>query len=545
MLVRGKACLTKGVLKENYEKVKVNLIDKIDSTLHAKTYVGEHEEMYAEPEFTGKYIDISVKAYTEHSEKKALENASQVVQSIQANIREDGYLGCLEKGKEFENFSVWNQAFTIMGLVSYYNATREESALNVAERSAKYVMEHFVREGYDILDAPNYGTQHISMLYGLCSLYEITKQDVYKEYIFHIVNRLKGSDLDFFNFDSILNLRSRKAIENIVVLLGILKYGDLFGDHEALSGAERYWDEVNATQIRNTGNGTIEELWSEGGNGAMLLGAETRPNENCVAVGWIELSLALFYKNQDEKYLDAIDKTLYNHILSAIAPDGSDFAYYRTNYGKSVRETEESAYKCCRYRGFTLFTYMNDMLYFEDDATLIPMLYASSVYEGNGIKVVQETNYPYQGNVKFVAETGKGITKTLKLRIPKGYKAKLFVDGERLDIATCNGYLDIEIKENTKTEIELDLTPIIEAEYGEIHGKKCVSLTYGVVLLALTGATEETKLNVDNLEIKRVEETDGHYLMFSAKGETNGNVKDVTLCDYSTADDFTVWPEAI
>ena len=105
--------------------------------------------------------------------------------------------------------------------------------------------------------------------------------------------------------------------------------------------------------------------------------------------------------------------------------------------------------------------------------------------------------------------------------------------------------MDIEIKENIKIEIELDLTPIIEAEYGKIHGKKCVSLTYGVVLLALTGAIEGTKLNVDHLDIKRVEETDGHYLMFSAKAENDGSMIDVTLCDYSTADDFTVWPETI
>ena len=129
-------------------------------------------------------------------------------------------------------------------------------------------------------------------------------------YIYYIVGRIKNSDLNFFDFDDILELRSRKGIENFVILLGILRYAKLFGDEEAVCSVEKYWQQVNDTQIRNTGNGTMHELWSERGNACRLLGAGDKPNETCVAVGWMELSLTLFYLKQDVKYLDAIDKTL-------------------------------------------------------------------------------------------------------------------------------------------------------------------------------------------------------------------------------------------
>ena len=167
------------------------------------------------------------------------------------------------------------------------------------------------------------------MLLPLCQLYDITKDEKCKKYILFIVERIKDSDLNFFDFENILTLRSRKGIENFVILLGILRYAALFGDEAAVTSVEKYWTQVRDTQIRNTGNGTVHELWSENGNGCMLLGAEDKPNENCVAVGWMELSLALFYIKCDVKYLNAIDKTLYNHLLASISPDGSDFAYYQ------------------------------------------------------------------------------------------------------------------------------------------------------------------------------------------------------------------------
>jgi DUF1680 family protein len=174
--------------------------------------------------------------------------------------------------------------------------------------------------------------------------------------------------LNFLEFDSILNLRSRKGIENFVILLGILKYAELTGDIQAVESVKKYWQELHDTQIRNTGNGTISELWSENGNAPAMLGVDQKASETCVAVGWIELSLSLFKITKDVKYINVIDKTLYNHILASISEDGDDFAYYQPNCGKKVRTTEAARYKCCRYRGFTLFTYMPDMLFFEDEA---------------------------------------------------------------------------------------------------------------------------------------------------------------------------------
>ena len=311
---------TNGILYEYREKIIENLIYKIDADLHAETYTGNKgSDMYAEPEFTGKYLDLCMKIYRDQKNQRALENAKKVVDSIITNQRADGFLGCLPEGKENLNFGVWNQAFTLLGLTSYYLETGDKRALEAAHKSVSYTMDNFIEGRADILEALNGGTQHISILYFICLLYKATKEEKYKEYILFIVETIKHSDLNFFQFEDILELRTRKGIENFVILLGILEYAEIFGDKEAVLAVEKYWQQVADTQIRNTGNGTIKEFWTEGGNGCMLLGTDIKANETCVAVGWIELSLALFYRKQDAKYLDAIDKTLYNHILASIA----------------------------------------------------------------------------------------------------------------------------------------------------------------------------------------------------------------------------------
>lgn len=535
-----KAYLKSGVLYDCFNKVRMALKNSISASEHAQTYVGEHGESYAEPEFSGKYIDISVKSYLDYHDEKMLENAKEVVGSVIANMRPDGYIGGLERGKEFFNFSVWNQAFTIHGLLAFYRATGDERALKCAERSADYVMNYFINEGNDILNSINCGTQHISILYMLCGIYEITKEEKYKDYIFFIVNSIKNSDLNFFDFESILELRSRKGIETLVILLGILKYGEIFGDEQALKSTEKYWEQLTNGQIRNTGNGTVEELWTEGGNAAMLLGADEKPNENCVAVGYIELSLALFYKNQSAKYLDAIDKSLYNHILSAISPDGTDFAYYQPNYGKKVRATESGSYKCCRYRGITLFTYMEDMLYYENENCIIPMIYASSMYESGNIKIAQETNYPYDGNVKISADVLGEREMLIKLRVPQGYSAQLRVNGKETEAKVESGYITVCLEKKSHTDIELTLETTVRAQSGIIDGKEYASFEYGTVLLAMIDYDGETLIDKSFTPLK-TDKKFGGALTFKAKGIKNGESVDIFLTDYASADNYAVW----
>ena len=98
--------LTGGILKEYYEKLRENFYTGIDVDAHVKTYEGVHDGGYAEPEFTGKFIDVCTRYWDADGDERALSMAARVVESILRNQRADGYLGCLEPGNEAHAFSV-------------------------------------------------------------------------------------------------------------------------------------------------------------------------------------------------------------------------------------------------------------------------------------------------------------------------------------------------------------------------------------------------------------------------------------------------------
>ena len=472
--------LTNGILKNGYEKCIAVFERVIDCNMHINAYVGEHENGFAESEFAGKYLDCCVNFYKHTKSEILLDHAKNLVNGILENQHSNGYLGGYAKENEWITFSVWNQAFTVYGLLSYYKLTRDDRVLECAEKCVRNIAEHYMNEEDDILDSINAGTEHISILITLPELYTLTGNKLYLDFFEYIMNRLKNSTNNFFEFDTILNLRSKKGIENFMPLIAMVMYYEIKGDAAALRGAKKYWNELEATQIRRPGNGTIGEHWTAGGNAARFLGKEINPNETCVSVGWGEFSAVLFKQTKEAKYLDALEKVLYNHLIGSMNDDGSDFAYYQPNYGKRITRTSENAYKCCRYRGFNAFSKLPDILFYEDDEDIIPMVYTASEYANDGIKIAEETNYPFDDRITF--KISGNTDKHFKLRIPcRCPKYTLTVNGTVTDARECDGYIALKIKDGDVISLKLNTT--VSRDRVVIQDKNYVGYSYGCIVL--------------------------------------------------------------
>ncbi len=497
----GTVKLTSGRLAEMFETATRAFIDKIDANYHASVYVGEHQPYFAESEFAGKYLDtcVTLARYfgavgRKADSETALTHARLVAESIIANQREDGYIGGLAEGMELHGFSVWNQGFTMLGLLAYYELTGDRRALECSERICEYNASRFMG-GADICAGGNNGSQHLSFLLPLVRLARLSEKPVCRDFVRHIVNAIRASDNNFFEFESILDLRSKKGIENFVILIGILEYGEEFGDESALPACVRYWDELAATQIRENGNGTYREVWTEGGNAPRMLCFDMRPDENCVAVGWIELSLALYWRLGEAKYLDAVEVALYNHLLGALDASGCDFAYYQPNYGRRITHTDESMYKCCRYRGYSAVSHLPDMLFRRTYDALELMVYAGAEYEDETVRIVERGGYPYGGDVRLALELRGEQRLKLKLRIPPYARSyALMLDGVRLDCAAKEGFVELDLSGEGSHELSLELALELEWKYVTIDGVKRVGARYGCLLLAFEEECEDAEM---------------------------------------------------
>lgn len=544
-----KTILKGGVLGEYYAKIKDHFLYGIDNQIHISAYENTHGFWHAEPEFAGKYLEICMRYYMDSQDETFLKNAKEVVEGIISNSDKSGRVDGLDDENVWKAFSVWNQAFTVRGLIMYWCVTRDKRVLAVCEKTVENIAHHYMdNEDVDILDSLNDGTQHISILLVLPDMYKITNKPIYKDFADFIINKMKEGNLDFTSFDNIMQLRSKKGIENFIIMFGLIRYSEVFGDISILTGIEKYWEQLRDTQINNTGCGTLKEFWTEDGNTPAMLDVEEKPNENCVAVGWIELSYLLYLKKGHAKYLDAIEKTLFNHILGGVSRDGTDFAYYQPNFGKKVLSTRADLYKCCRYRGYMLFSYLPSSIYHSDGSYITPLIYTNSEYCEDNLTIKQSSNYPFEGEINF--EIDGTSDKKLKLRIPgycKSYTLK--IDEEIVKLPVIDGYVIIDIDKSVS--ISLNFKMEFDITHAVIDNIPRMSISYGVILLALDSYFETNiwKVCVSGGAIDNIEQNNSltHYLEFACDGVVDGNKSQVVLVDYCSAaknnpeDEFLVW----
>lgn len=487
----NRAVLLPGVLSDYYRKATRYLLYGIDPAIHASAYEGEHEKTYAEIEFAGKYMDVcSTYAMTAESAEdrgKAKENAAVVARSVREHRRADGYVGGMNAEDEWEGFSVWNMAFTAYGLLSVFEACKDDAALEDAKKILYCVADHFLgHPEIDVLKAFGGGTEHLSILLPAARFYRMTKDARIGEFLAFLRARLVGSPLDFLHFENLLDLQSKKGIEIFVLLIGLCDYGEYTGDREILAGCERYWEQLWQGQIRHDGNGTVKENWYEGGNAPQYLDMESRPSENCVAVGWAEFSVTLYRMTGKIRYLNALDRTLYNHLFGAIDPDGKDFAYYLPNFGKRVTKTPEDMYKCCRYRGYSLFSRIPSALFFPEGGRLTAGVYTGCVYEDDGWKITEKTGYPYHSEVALTVSRKGALGGELRLRIPENTTfLGVTVNGSDIPVTRAEDAVILPVAANTRdAEIVLRLRQLLSVSRGNIGGVPVFSARLGTVLLA-------------------------------------------------------------
>ena len=304
-LLSSPARFTRGILAERTRANLDGLLRRIDVSVMQRTYAQTHDGWFAEPEFCGQYVDSALAAYRATGDAELLARAGAVVAAIISHQRADGYLGTYHPGLEFDSFSVWNQQFSIMALLTYYEQTGEARALAAAVRCADYLRASFLKPGGpDLLDAINWHIQHSCILIEFVRLYRLTGNAAYREFAEYIVARWDQSAMALVAGPlrnprhAIDAVGSPKAVEVLICYRGILDLYLATGEDRYLAAVLNYWQHVLDTQIGPSGNGSISEIWWWLGRAPLALTNDLHPNENCVAVAWMQLSTMTSLRNR-------------------------------------------------------------------------------------------------------------------------------------------------------------------------------------------------------------------------------------------------------
>ncbi len=158
----------------------------------------------------------------------------------------------------------------------------------------------------------------------------------------------------------------------------------------------------------------------------------TAHNETCANIGNVLWNWRMFLITGDARFLDVLELTLYNSVLSGVSLDGTNFFYVNT-----LRALDPPPVKlrwphrrgpflssfCCPPNLARTLAEAAGYAYAKAEDTLYVNLYGSSslktkLLAGQPLSLSQQTDYPWNGRVRLTIEECGVKAFGLKLRIP-------------------------------------------------------------------------------------------------------------------------------
>ena len=206
-----------------------------------------------------------------------------------------------------------------------------------------------------------------------------------------------------------------------------------------ITTAEKFWDAVIRNQTYATGGiGDMEHFFADG----LLDGSRTQCNaESCCCYNMMKLSQLLFELTGKPKYLDYIERTLWNAKLGSVGPDGG-YTYFNpmaTGYYRlySPSKPSENPFWCCVGTALEDFASIGGKICYRKDPDLYITQWISSDIRF-GEQVYQLRADYGKGRLTISCAQCNAETTRVKLRIPRWIKNRdlILPDSEEfLDVA--------------------------------------------------------------------------------------------------------------
>jgi DUF1680 family protein len=259
----------------------------------------------------------------------------------------------------------------------------------------------------------------------------------------------------------------------------------LTGDSAYTRAVDRLWENMVTKKLYlNGGIGAIGDGERFGDN--YELPNATAYAETCAAIGSVYWNYRMFLLHGDAKYIDILEKTLYNGLISGVGLDGKTFFYtnamqVRNSYTHNDLEIVRPGWftcSCCPTNVARLIPSVPGYIYATKGSEIYVNLYISGSATINSIQFNQENNYPWDGKIKMTVNPKKPTDLTMMMRIPgwarneaipgdlyhflgssPAVKPTLTVNGQKVDYEISKGYAIVKRtwKKNDIIELELPM----------------------------------------------------------------------------------------
>src|SRR5437867_5896493 len=308
---------------------------------------------------------------------------------------------------------------------AYYQATGKRSLLDVALRTAELLDSTFGPGKQSIWP----GHQITEM--GLARLYRITGEERYLNLAKFLLD-VRGPDGARgagrqYNQSHMRVVEQTEAVGHAVratyMYSGMADVAALTGDASYLKAIDRIWENVAGKKLYITGG-----IGATGSGEAFGRDYElpnmSAYNETCAAIGNDYWNHRLFLLHADARYIDVMERTLYNGLISGVSLDGKSWFY--PNPLESEGQHQRSPWfgvACCPGNMTRFMASVPGYVYAQQGDTLYVNLFVRSAADikldnGLNVKLAQETRYPWEGAVKMTVNPEKAAPLTIHMRIP-------------------------------------------------------------------------------------------------------------------------------
>jgi len=556
-----------------------------------------------------KIIEGAAYSMTVTPDPKLDHYVDSIITIIQTGQEADGYLTTYKTidstyapanwcpaGGRWKNLAcsheLYNSGHLFEAAAAHYRATGKTNFLDIATKNADLLVRVF-GEGKNP-EVPG----HQIVETGLIKLYHVTNKEEYLKLAKHFLD-FRGDSTKRklwgpYSQDHRPVIEQDEAVGHAVrapyMYAGMTDIAALFKDEAYTKAVDKIWDNMVYKKFYITGGvGALHKGEAFGEN--YELPNLTAYNETCAAIANVYWNYRLFLLHGDSKYIDVLERSLYNGVISGVGLDGKTFFYpnplecdmrYHFNSGGSLTREPWFDCSCCPTNLCRFMPSVPGYIYAQANNNLYVNLFATSsstikLDKNTPVIISQETQYPWDGQVKITVSPEKPGQFALRLRIPgwaqnqpvpgdlysyispEKEEVSVTVNGETILYKTEKGYavIDREWKQGDVVNYSLPMSiHRVETNPKVAENKGKVAIERGPIVYCLEGADNGPELmNVALPDTAKLsasfspETLSGVVTIsgeaFSAEGKT-GQLQKITAIPYFVwnnrgADEMRVW----
>ena len=333
--------------------------------------------------------------------------------------------------EEILSHELYNLGHMVDAACAHYQATGSDKFLNIAKRYADCVIREVGPNAGQACVTPGHQIAEMA----LARLYVLTGEKKYlDEAKFLLDYRGKTQRRDIYSQSDKPVVEQTEAWGHAVragyMYAGMADVAALTGDADYLKAIDAIYNNIVSKKYYITG-GVGARHAGEAFGADYELPNLTSYNETCAAISMVYLFHRMFLLHGDAKYIDCMERTLYNGVISGMSVDGGRFFYpnplssdgkYAFNADNTVERQPWFGCACCPSNLCRFIPSFPGYVYAVKDRNLYVNLFtgntASMQVDGKDVEIEQQTNYPWDGDITLTIQKNKAKAFNLAIRIP-------------------------------------------------------------------------------------------------------------------------------